>query len=81
MTDAKDHIEMVLKSIEGFANNGKLDATELDLILSIAERDGVIDQNEIRVFRNIISRIDPNEVDDAMRAKLAEILEKVNTQS
>lgn len=80
MTDAKDHIEMALKSIEGFANGGKLDANELDQIIKIAERDGVIDQDEIRVFRNIISRINPSEVDDAMRAKLAEILEKVKLQ-
>ena len=80
MTNAKDHIQMALKSIEGFANGGKLNAKELEDIISIAERDGVIDQDEIRVFRNIISRIDPSEVDEAMRAKLTEILKKVNAQ-
>lgn len=80
MTDAKDHIEMALRSAEGFANDGKLDAGELQEILDIAERDKLIDQDEIRVLRSIISRIDPSEVDDAMRAKLAEILEKVNAQ-
>jgi len=78
MTDAKDHIQMALKSIEGFANGGQLDAKELEEIIQIAERDGVIDQDEIRVLRNIISRIDPSEVDDAMRTKLADILKKVN---
>ena len=80
MTNAKYHIQMALKSIEGFANGGKLNAKELEDIISIAERDGVIDQDEIRVFRNIISRIDPSEVDEAMRAKLTEILKKVNAQ-
>ena len=80
MTNANDHIQMALKSVEGFANGGKLDAKELDEIIKIAERDGVIDQDEIRVFRSIVSRIDPSEVDDAMRAKLSEILEKVNAQ-
>jgi len=78
MTDAKDHIQMALKSIESFANDGQLDAKELEEIIQIAERDGVIDQDEIRVLRNIISRIDPSEVDDAMRTKLADILKKVN---
>jgi len=78
MTDAKDHIQMALKSIESFANGGQLDAKELEEIIQIAERDGVIDQDEIRVLRNIISRIDPSEVDDAMRTKLADILKKVN---
>jgi len=80
MNNTNDHIEMALKSIEGFANNGKLDASELQEIIDIAERDGVIDQDEIRVFRNIISRIDPAEVDDAMRQKLTEILTKVTEQ-
>ena len=80
MTDAKYHIQMALKSVEAFANGGKLDAEELEQIIKIAERDSVIDQDEIRVFRNIISRIDPSEVDNAMRAKLTEILEKVNAQ-
>ena len=80
MTNAKDHIQMALKSIQGFANGGKLEAKELEDIIKIAERDGVIDQDEIRVFRNIISRIDPSEVDETMRAKLTEILEKVNAQ-
>lgn len=79
MTEARDHIEMALKSIEAFANNGKLDAKELEEIIQIAERDGVIDPNEIRVFRSIISRIDPSEVDASMRRKLTEILKKVNT--
>lgn len=81
MTDAKDHIQMALKSIEGFANGGKLNAKELEEIIQIAERDGVIDQDEIRVLRSIISRIDPSEVDEAMRNKLAEILQKVGSQS
>jgi hypothetical protein len=80
MTDVKPHIQMALKSIEAFANGGKLDAKELQEILEIAERDGVIDQDEIRVFRNIISRIDPAEVDDEMRKKLTEILNKVTSQ-
>jgi len=77
MTDPKDHIQMALKSVEAFANGGQIDADEMEGIIQIAERDDVIDQEEIRVLRNIISRIDPSEVDDAMRAKLSEILEKV----
>jgi len=80
MTEANNHIEMALKSAAGFANDGKLDTKELTEIINMAERDGVIDQDEIRVLRNIITRIEPSEVDAPMRAKLAEILEKVNSQ-
>lgn len=78
MTDPKDYIEMSIRASEFFSNDGKLDAKEMGQLIAIAERDGVIDDDEIRVLRNIISRINPDEVDDAMKAKLVEILEKVN---
>jgi len=78
MTESKDYLDMAFRSIECFQNGGKLDAKELGKIIAIAERDDVIDQNEIRVLRNIISRIKPHEVDDAMRRKLTEISLKIN---
>jgi hypothetical protein len=77
MSKPKDYIEMSIRASEFFSNDGKFDAKEMGELIAIAERDGVIDQDEIRVLRNIISRINPNEVDNAMKAKLAEILEKV----
>lgn len=77
MSENRDYLEMSFQSIQCFSNDGKLDAHELGKILAIAEKDGVIDQNEIRVLRNIISRIKPHEVDEAMRQKLAEISAKV----
>jgi hypothetical protein len=78
MSDAKDYIEMSIRASEFFSNDSKFDAQEMGKLITIAERDGVIDKDEIRVLRNIISRINPDEVDDAMKAKLAEILEKVS---
>lgn len=60
-----------------FSNDGKLDTAELGNILSIAERDGEIDQNEIRVLRNIISKVKPHEVDDAMKEMFQKISEKL----
>ncbi len=80
MSETKDYLEMSFRSIECFSNDGKLDATELGKILSIAEKDGVIDHNEIRVLRNIISKVKPEEVDDEMKAKLEEIHRKVKAQ-
>lgn len=77
MTEARDYLEMSFQSIQCFSNDGKLDAQELGKILAIAEKDGVIDQNEIRVLRNIISRVKPHELDEAMRRKMMEISEKV----
>lgn len=81
MSAAKDYIEMSIRASEYFSNDGRFDAQEMGKLIAIAERDGVIDQDEIRVLRNIIARINPDEVDDAMKAKLAEILEKVNPKN
>lgn len=81
MAEAKDYLEMSFRSIECFSNDGKLDAVELGSILNIAEKDGVIDQNEIRVLRNIISKVKPEEVDSEMKAKLEEIRVKIEAQN
>jgi len=78
MAESRDYLEMSFRSIQCFSNDGKLDAFELGKIVEIAEKDGVIDQNEIRVLRGIISRIKPHEVDDAMKAKLQDIYSKIN---
>jgi len=77
MSESKDYIEMAFRSIECFKKDGKLDAKELDNIIKIAERDGIIDQNEIRVLQKIIAKIKPDEVDDAMRKKLSQLAKKI----
>ncbi len=78
MAESRDYLEMSFRSIQCFSNDGKLDAYELGKIVEIAEKDGLIDQNEIRVLRGIISRIKPHEVDEAMKAKLEEIYTRIN---
>lgn len=70
MSANRDHLEMAFHSIHCFADDGRLDATELDRLVAIAERDGCIDDDEIRVLHNIISRIQPHEIDAAMKARL-----------
>ncbi len=76
---SKDHLEMALKSIEAFQNGGKIDAKELNEIIEIAQRDNVIDQNEIRVLRSIIARVDPNEVDDDLRQVMQSLSDKITS--
>ena len=78
MIESRDYLEMSFRSIQCFSNDGKLDATELGKILEIAEKDGVIDNNEMRVLKNIISRIKPHELNDAMRVKMLEISQKIS---
>ena len=79
MNESRDYLHLSFKSIECFSNDGKLDADELGKLIALAERDGVIDQNEIRVLRNIIVRIKPEEVDAAMQQRLAELSAKIGT--
>ncbi|MFL1468209.1 hypothetical protein [Marinobacter sp. HN1S83] len=79
MSESRDYLELSFRSIQCFADDGKLDAKELGELVRIAERDGVIDENEIRVLRNIISRIKPEEVDDAMMRRLSELENKLVT--
>ncbi|MGF2686690.1 hypothetical protein ACQUWM_09340 [Marinobacter sp. DUT-3] len=78
MSTSRDYLELSFRSIQCFADDGKLDAKELGELVRIAERDGVIDANEIRVLRNIISRIKPEEIDDAMKRRLSEIERKLS---
>lgn len=77
MPESRDYLEMSFRSIQCFANDGRLDVRELDSLLNIAERDGNIDENEVRVLKNIIERIRPEEIDQAMRDKLAEVVKKI----
>jgi hypothetical protein len=77
MKESRDYLHLSFKSIECFSNDGKLDADELGKLIGLAERDGVIDQNEIRVLRSIIARITPEEVDAAMQQRLAELSAKI----
>ncbi|UTA48057.1 hypothetical protein L1F30_00615 [Simiduia sp. 21SJ11W-1] len=77
MSEPRDYLEITYKSINCFANDGKLDAGELGKLLAIAERDGVIDENEKRVLRAIVKRVNPSEIDADMQNKLVELSEKI----
>jgi hypothetical protein len=77
MSEPRDYLEMSFRSIQCFANDGRLDVHELGSLLAVAERDGVIDDNEIRVLKKIIAQIKPEELDQPMRDKLAEIAQKI----
>jgi uncharacterized tellurite resistance protein B-like protein len=77
MLEPRDYLEMTFRSIQCFANDGRLDVHELGALLDIAERDGAIDDNEIRVLKKIISQVKPEEIDQAMRDKLTEVAKKI----
>jgi hypothetical protein len=72
------HIEMSLLSIECFMNDGKLDSSELGKMVSLAEKDGEITQEEIHVLRSVIKRIKPEEIDEPMQVRLKALSKKIS---
>jgi uncharacterized tellurite resistance protein B-like protein len=77
MSEPRDYLEMTFRSIQCFSNDGRLDVQELKSLLEIAERDGVIDDNEVRVLRKIIAQVRPEEIDAALRDKIAIVEKKI----
>ncbi len=51
MSDAS---EMIFRTVKCFSNDGRLDVGELDQIVKIALADGVVDDEERKVLKNII---------------------------
>ena len=74
--ECRDYLEMTFKSIQCFANDGKLLVNELEKLVDIALRDGVVDDNEKRVLGQIISRLTPSELSGDMIEKIEEIKQK-----
>ena len=73
MQHAKSYIEMAIESIQAFANDGKLDAAELQRMLDIALRDGQIDADELRVLGKIVTQAEKTAVDSDVQALIAQI--------
>jgi hypothetical protein len=70
MAESRDYLELSFESIRCFADDGRLDAAEFNRLVAIADRDGRLDANEIRVLKNIVGKIRPDELDPAMKAAL-----------
>ena len=73
MKENKDYLELTYKSINCFADDGRLDVDELNQLLSVALRDGVIDNNEQRVLENIFNRLTDAELTEEMQQKIKQI--------
>ena len=73
MQESRDYLEMSFHSINCFANDGTLDVHELEKILDIAKRDGVVDDNEKRVLSNIIGRLTDKELRGELRRRVEEL--------
>jgi DnaJ-domain-containing protein 1 len=73
MKENRDYLEMAWRSIECFSNDGTLRVDELQRLLDIALKDGVVDDNEKRILRSIVGKLNPAELTTQMQARLAEV--------
>ncbi len=67
----RDYLEISFRSIKCFTDDGKLDLHELNELVDIALRDGVIDDEERRVLGKIISLLKFEELTPAMQERIA----------
>lgn len=73
MGNSNDYLEMSFRSINCFANDGKLDVYELNEIVAIALKDGVVDDDEKRVLASIIARLNAEELVGELAQRVAEL--------
>ena len=70
MTEPASHLQIALKSIASFANDGRLDGAELEELLAIAEKDGSIDPDEARILGSVFDRLRPDELTPEVQARI-----------
>lgn len=73
MTASRSHLDITLASIQVFGNDGLLDSVELDRLLQLAERDGVMDEDEKRVLGRIFAQAEQTRLDPAVAQRIARI--------
>jgi hypothetical protein len=76
MAENKDYLELAYRSIQCFSNDGKLLLPELNQLVDIALKDGVVDDNEKRVLRAILRRLNQAELSPPMLARIQELQKK-----
>ena len=76
MTDNSDWQRMKEKAFAAFTAGGRMDVSELEKIVEIGCGDGVFDENEKTVLINIIFNMTRADLDDAMWAKVDELINK-----
>ena len=76
MINSSDWQEMKRKAFEAFANDGRMDVAELEQIVQIGYADGEFDEQEKAVLINVISSLTRADMNDAMWAKVDELIQK-----
>lgn len=69
-TPESSYLELAYSSIRIFANDGKLDLTELNFLLGLALKDGQVDDDEKRVLRRIFEQAEEAGVDPIVAGRI-----------
>jgi hypothetical protein len=69
----RSHHEIAIASIHVFSDDGRLDLAELEKLLALALRDGIVDEDEKRVLANILTRAERDGVAGDVQARIAEV--------
>lgn len=77
MSESRDYLEMTFHSINCFAD-GELCINDLNKIVDIALRDGVVDDNEKRVLSNIIGRLNAGELQGELMERIDQLRSELN---
>ncbi len=76
-----DSTEMIFRSVQCFSNDGKLDVNELDQIVEIALRDGVVDEEERKVLKDIIFNLTSNNLTGDMWKRVERLVKHYKLDS
>jgi len=76
--NSKSHLEIAIASIKCFTDDGTLDIGELNFLLGMAMRDGVMDEDEKRVLNNIFSKVTSNDVSNTVWDRMEAIRREHN---
>ncbi|MHC4887215.1 MAG: hypothetical protein ACYTGH_19220 [Planctomycetota bacterium] len=74
--ECESHVEIAFSSIRCFTDDGTLDIGELNFLMGLAMRDGVIDDEEKRVLNNIFSKVNEDEVTTEVWKRIQAIRKK-----
>jgi hypothetical protein len=76
MVDDTTWKEMKQHVFEAYANEGRMDAHDLEKIVEIGCSDGNFDENEKSVLINVIANLTRADMNDEMWAKVDELIHK-----
>lgn len=64
------HLEIALASVKCFTDDGTLDMGELNFLVGLAMRDGIMDDDEKRVIKEIFSKVSESDVSKTTWARM-----------